>query len=194
MDRESGRVDGPIPLDDLARVTDEDEVRDADVAKAHAEGVDPEVVCQLGVARGDVPGDALGEAEAAEEPERTREPLLTMQTLLLHGFERWRDQFDQLALTGLHVFRCIDHGHNLPPGGASTEPGPETRRGHGPSLAPGSGVSCYTTWAGAAWTRAASRSGTQGQEPYGSIGAVLLSMCQEFHASLATEAKQTVWM
>ena len=36
--------------------------------------------------------------------------------------------------------------------------------------------------------------GTQGQEPYGSIGAVLLSMCQEFHASLATEAKQTVLM
>ena len=49
----------------------------------HAERVDPEVVGQLGVAGGDVPGDALVEAERAEQPERGGQPLLAVQALVV---------------------------------------------------------------------------------------------------------------
>ena len=54
-------------LDDLAGVATRMRSTRGHVAEAHAERVHPEVVGQLGVARRDVPGDTLGEAEAAEE-------------------------------------------------------------------------------------------------------------------------------
>ena len=41
----------------------------------------------LGVAGGDVAGDALVEAELAEQPERGGQPLLAVQALLLDGVE-----------------------------------------------------------------------------------------------------------
>ena len=41
----------------------------------------------LGVANGDVTGDAFVEAELAEEPERRRQPLLAVQALGLDGIE-----------------------------------------------------------------------------------------------------------
>ena len=55
------------------------------MAEAHAERVHPEVVEPLGVAGGDVAGDALLEAELAEEPEAGGEALLAVQALLLDG-------------------------------------------------------------------------------------------------------------
>ena len=90
VDGEGSRVDRTVALDDLAGVADEDQVRDPDVAEAHAEGVHPEVVGQFGVARRDVPGHALGEPEATEEPQRAGQLLLAVQALLLHGGERRR--------------------------------------------------------------------------------------------------------
>ena len=61
--------------------------RDPDLLEAHAERVDPEVVEQLGVAGRDVAGDALVEAEAAEQPERGGEALLAVAALLLDRLE-----------------------------------------------------------------------------------------------------------
>ena len=90
VDGERSRVDRSVALDDLTGVAHEDQVRDADVAEAHAEGVHPEVVGQLRVACGDVPGDALGEAEATEQPERPGQLLLAVQALLLHRVELGR--------------------------------------------------------------------------------------------------------
>ena len=55
--------------------------------KLTAERVDPEVVGELGVAHGDVPGDALAEAEPAEDAQRAGELLLAVQALLL---DAWR--------------------------------------------------------------------------------------------------------
>ena len=78
---------GPVALDDLARVADEDEVGDADVPEAHGERVHPEVVGQLRVTCRDVSGDALGEAESAEQAQGAGQPLLAVQALLLHGGE-----------------------------------------------------------------------------------------------------------
>ena len=53
-----------------------------------AERVDPEVVEPLGVARGDVAGDALVEAELAEQAEGGGEALLAVPPLLVDGRER----------------------------------------------------------------------------------------------------------
>ena len=87
VDGEGGRVHRPAALDDLAGVAHQDQVGDADVAEAHAEGIDPEVVGQLGIASRDVAGDALGEAEAAEQPQRAGQPLLAVQALLFQVVE-----------------------------------------------------------------------------------------------------------
>ena len=76
----------------------------------HSEGVDPEVVEPLGVAGGDVSGDALVESEPGEQPERGREPLLAMEALLLGGVEhhiRWEFHdlgHDFLLVTDLRGF------------------------------------------------------------------------------------------
>ena len=61
-----------------------------DVAEAHRERVHPEVLGELGVADGDVPGDAFAEADAAEDAQRAGQLLLAVQPLFLHGGERWR--------------------------------------------------------------------------------------------------------
>ena len=79
VDRERGLVQRPVALDDRAVVAHQQQVADADVAEVHAERVDPEVVGQLGVACGDVAGDALVEAEAAEQTERRRQVLFAVQ-------------------------------------------------------------------------------------------------------------------
>ena len=78
----------PGALDDLALVVDQEQVAHPDLLEAHAERVHPEVVGQLGVAGGDVAGDALVEAEVAEEPEAGRQALLAVAALVLDRLER----------------------------------------------------------------------------------------------------------
>ena len=56
--------------------------------KCIAERVDPEVVELLGVAGGDVAGDALVEAEPREQAERGGEALLAVQALVGEVLER----------------------------------------------------------------------------------------------------------
>ena len=73
-----------VAFDHLAVVVDEHEVGHRDLPEVHRERVDPEVVEQLGVAGGDVAGDALVEPEPREQAERGREALLAVQAL---GFE-----------------------------------------------------------------------------------------------------------
>ena len=81
-------VDRPGAVDHLALVVDEEQVADAHVPEAEAERVDPEVVGELRVANGDVAGDALSEAQAAEDPQRTGQLVLAVLTLVLDGLER----------------------------------------------------------------------------------------------------------
>ena len=87
VDGERGGVHAAVALDDLALRVHEEQVGHADVAEAHAERVHPEVVEPLGVTGGDVPGDALLEAELAEEPEPGGQALLAVLALLLDGVE-----------------------------------------------------------------------------------------------------------
>ena len=113
VDDERRAIDRALALDDLAVVVDENQVRDADVAEVHPEGVDPEVVEQFGVARRDVPGDAFGEAELAEDAQRAGESLLAVLAFGLDRVEGRRNVEDQLLL----VFRESIHyvSHESPP-------------------------------------------------------------------------------
>ncbi len=83
VDDECGQIEGPVALDHVALVVDEQEVLDADLPEAHAERIDPEVVGVLGVPCRDVAGRALGEAEPPEETEGGGQALLAMPALLL---------------------------------------------------------------------------------------------------------------
>jgi hypothetical protein len=60
---ESGNIERPGTLDDLAALVHPDEVRDVDVIETHSERINPERIVKLGVPRFDVAGDALGETE-----------------------------------------------------------------------------------------------------------------------------------
>ena len=55
--------------------------------EVHPERVHPEAVEVLGIAHGDVTGDAFVEPELAEQPERRRQALLAVEPLLLEGVE-----------------------------------------------------------------------------------------------------------
>ena len=86
--------------------------------KLIAERVDPEVVGELGIADGDVPGHAFAEAEPAEDAQRAGELLLAVQALVLHGRERRRAvQADRLrrqldAVDRSHAGFCNRHAVN----------------------------------------------------------------------------------
>ena len=88
VDHERGPVDRVRAVHDVAVVVDQDEVADADVAKADAERVDPEVVGELRIAHRDVAGDALAESEPTEDPQRAGELAAAVVALLLDGRER----------------------------------------------------------------------------------------------------------
>ena len=103
VDHERRPVHRTPAVDDLPVVVDEDEVADLHVAEALDERVDPEVVRELGVAHGDVSGDALAEAAAAEDAQRTGELLLAVEALLLDGGERRRPGEADLPGRQLHA-------------------------------------------------------------------------------------------
>jgi hypothetical protein len=88
VDGERGDVHTAVALHDLTAVVHEDQVGRADVRERHAEGVHPEVIEPLGVARGDVTGHALLEPEPGEESEPRGEALLAMQPGFVHRVER----------------------------------------------------------------------------------------------------------
>jgi len=115
MNDEGGRIDRIIAFDDVAAVVAADEVRDLDLAEMHAERIDPERVGKLGVARGDVSGDPLVEAEFREQSEARRQFLLAMQPLFRRAREFWRHW--QLRFHRGLIDRLLGldvHGHFLP--------------------------------------------------------------------------------
>lgn len=78
VDRERGLVQRPAADRGFAARVDEQQVRHADLREMHAERIHPEMIGQLRIARGDVAREPGREAEAREQPERGREPLLAM--------------------------------------------------------------------------------------------------------------------
>ena len=103
VDGERGLVHRPVALDHRAVVVDADEVGHADQVEAETERVDPEQLGVLGVASGDVAGDALVEPEAAEEAERGRQALLAVEALVLD-----RVELGQLVRGGMGHGTVID--------------------------------------------------------------------------------------
>ncbi len=104
VDGERGLVQRSVALDDRAVVAHQHQVADADVAEVHAERIDPEVIGQLRVARGDVPRDALVEAEAAEQAERRRQVLFAVQPLFLDRAALLREERCDVAAC---EFACL---------------------------------------------------------------------------------------
>jgi hypothetical protein len=81
VDGESGEIDFRAAFDDIASVIYENEIGSANLAEVHAKGIDPEMIEPLGIAGGDVAGDAFIEAEAREEAKRGGEALFAMAAL-----------------------------------------------------------------------------------------------------------------
>jgi len=81
VDGEGCEIDFRAAFDDIASVIHENRIGSADLAEVHAKGIHPKMIEPLGIARGDVPGDAFIEAEAREEAKRGGEALFAMATL-----------------------------------------------------------------------------------------------------------------
>ncbi len=99
VDHERRSVDRLGAVDDLTVVVDEDQIALADVAEAHPERVHPEHVGILGIADGDVAGDAFAEAELAEDAQCAGEVGLAVVALVLDVVER-RDAVEPDGLGG----------------------------------------------------------------------------------------------
>ncbi len=80
---ERGLVHMVAALEHLAVRVGQHQIADGDVPEGHPEGVDPEAVGELGVARGDVPRDPVLEAEPAEQAQGAREAFLAVPAFVL---------------------------------------------------------------------------------------------------------------
>src|SRR5262245_47628757 len=87
MNGESGDIDHALTFDDRALVIDQNQIRDANPAEAHAERVDPEMIRPLRVARRDVSGRPFIEPVDREETKGRRQSLFAMQSFLFDAAE-----------------------------------------------------------------------------------------------------------
>jgi hypothetical protein len=78
VDRIRGTVDHSGSLDNFALVIDEQEIADSDMSEVSAERIHPETIGALRIARGEVTGDPLIEAEAREQPISGGQALLSV--------------------------------------------------------------------------------------------------------------------
>src|SRR5215471_4702907 len=81
---------------------DQYEIRDANPAKVHTERIYPKTIKLLGIARGDVAGDAFVEAKFCKEPERGSKTFLAVAALFRGRGEdgRARDPVHEGAVRG----------------------------------------------------------------------------------------------
>src|ERR1700694_2455578 len=87
VDGEGRCVHHPVTVHDLTQMVDTDEVAGLDVSEVHAEGVHPEAVCELRIARRDVAGHTLVEPIEGEESQRGGKALLAVGPLLVQRGE-----------------------------------------------------------------------------------------------------------
>ena len=83
MNRKRGGVIGVLAFQHFAGVINHDQIRDANLAKVHAERIHPKTFFVLGVAHGDVTGDAFVETKFREQTKSRREAFFHMAALLL---------------------------------------------------------------------------------------------------------------
>ena len=85
VDGEGRLIHRHVTVNDGTVVAHQQQIADPDVPEVHPERVHPEVIGELGIAGGDVPGHTLVETEPAEQPERRGKILLAVQALLLEA-------------------------------------------------------------------------------------------------------------
>src|SRR5258706_5482684 len=90
VNREGRGVHRLVALHYLARFVDEHQVGRANPAEMRPERVDPETGWILGVARRNVSGYALVEAEAGKQAKRRRQPLFAVPAFFREGGEHRR--------------------------------------------------------------------------------------------------------
>jgi len=78
---EGSEIDFRTAFDDIASMIYENQIGSANLAEVHAEGVHPEVIEPLGIAGGDVAGDAFIKAVAREEAKSGSEALFAVAAL-----------------------------------------------------------------------------------------------------------------
>ena len=81
VDGEGGEIDFRAAFDDIASVIHKNKIGNANLAEVHAKGIHPEMIEPLGIACGDVAGDAFIKAEAREETKSGGEALFAMAAL-----------------------------------------------------------------------------------------------------------------
>ncbi len=85
VDGERRGVQRPDALDDLASIVDQQQVGHSDPAEVDTGPIDPEVVRQLRITRGDVTGQPFAQTQLAEDAVRAGQALLSVQPLLDDG-------------------------------------------------------------------------------------------------------------
>src|SRR5437870_3798894 len=85
MNRKSGEIDFSMAFDDFAGVIHQNQVGGANPAEVQAKRIHPEMIEALGVACGDVAGDAFVKTEFGEEAKSASEALLAVAALFGGG-------------------------------------------------------------------------------------------------------------
>src|SRR5438093_5417252 len=138
MDRKRRGIDWLIPLDHLALFVNQDQVRNPNLSEVEAKGIDPETIRVLGVADGDMAGNALVKTEPGEQAERGGEPLLAVAALFLEGGKRrGRREVLRSSRSFGHAVKSIESHSVHSPGFRYCY-----TRGHKLSLPAGKGVVC----------------------------------------------------
>ena len=78
---EGGEIDFGAAFDDFAGMIHQNQIGSANLAEVHAKGIHPEMIEALGIARGDVAGDAFVKAEPREEAKGGGEALFAVAAL-----------------------------------------------------------------------------------------------------------------
>ena len=98
VDGEGRAIDQMVARDDVTAFVNKDQIGDADLAKVHAEGIDPEMVEQLRISGGDVARDSLIESIMSKKAESGGQTLFAMLALFGQCREHWRGWHSDVLL------------------------------------------------------------------------------------------------
>src|SRR5580692_834491 len=103
MDCKGGTVHRVLAFDNFPVLVHQDQVRDADMTEMHTEGIDPEMIRSLRIARGNVPGYAFVETELGKKTEGRGQALFAVSSFFFHGCEpRNGGDFENTRGCGAH--------------------------------------------------------------------------------------------
>ena len=122
---ESCAVDRMLPFHHLAMVVYQNQIGDTNLAKVHAERIDPEMIETLGVAGGNVSGDAFIKSEAREQAEGAGQALFAVLALFGDSSKCWRSENVERVLRGHGRRRLLRLPHKYSAGARS----PQRERG-----------------------------------------------------------------